>query len=351
MLLGRGKLPQDKVMPKPCIAFFDTKSYDEEYFDRIGEGRVELNYFRFPLNTDVAQVAQNAYAVCGFVHDQLDRECLRLLHASGVRVVAMRCAGFNAVDLDSAAEFGLTVVRVPAYSPNAVAEHAVALLLSLVRNIHRAYNRIRDHNFSLAGFVGFDIAGKTVGLIGCGKIGQKAAHIFAGFEARVLVYDPQIDSEWAAAHDVEVTDLDSLLRQSDIISLHVPLLPETRYIIRAETLTKTKKGVVIINTSRGELVNTEDLIAALRSGHLGGVGLDVYEEEEDYFYADHSGRILDDEQLAYLLTFPNVLVTAHQAFLTDEALTQIAKVTINNVVAHFEGQPLIAGTVLVPPSK
>lgn len=333
-------------MTKPRVAFFDTKPYDEEYFDKIGGSRLELTYFRFSLNASVAQVAHGCFAVCCFVHDRLDRECLQILHEGGVKVVAMRCAGFNEVDLDAAADLGITVTRVPAYSPNAVAEHAAALLLTLVRRIHRAYNRIRDHNFSLSGFVGFDIAGKTVGLIGCGKIGQKAAQIFSGFEARVISYDPMADTHWAASKGVTLTDLDTLLRESDIISLHVPLTPETRYIIRAETLVKMKPGVVIINTSRGELVNTEDLITFIRSGHVGGVGLDVYEEEEDYFYSDHSGTILDNEELAYLLTFPNVLVTAHQAFLTNEALTQIASVSVENIIAAAEGRPLLDGTVL-----
>jgi len=333
-------------MSRPRVAFFDTKPYDEEYFDKIGGSRLELTYFRFALNAPVAQVAHGCFAVCCFVHDQLDRECLQILHEGGVKIVAMRCAGFNEVDLDAAAELGIIVTRVPAYSPNAVAEHAVALLLTLIRRIHRAYNRIRDHNFSLSGFVGFDIAGKTVGLIGCGKIGQKAAQIFSGFEARVIAYDPMADSHWAASKGVTLTDLDTLLRESDIITLHAPLTPETRYIIRAETLVKMKPGVVIINTSRGELVKTEDLIAYIRSGHVGGVGLDVYEEEDNYFYSDHSGTILDNEQLAYLLTFPNVLVTAHQAFLTVEALTQIASVSVENIAAAAEGRALLEGTVL-----
>jgi len=337
-------------MTRPRVAFFDTKPYDEEYFTKVGGAELDITYFRFSLNTSVAKVAHGAFAVCCFVHDRLDRECLRVLREGGVQIVAMRCAGFNDVDLEAAAELGIIVTRVPAYSPNAVAEHAAALLLTLVRRIHRAYNRIRDHNFSLSGFVGFDIAGKTVGLIGCGKIGQKAAQIFTGFEAHVITYDPMADAEWAAARGITITDLDTLLRESDIISLHLPLTPETRYIIRAETLAKMKPGVVLINTSRGELVNTEDLIASIRSGKIGGVGLDVYEEEEGYFYSDHSGTILDDERLAYLLTFPNVLVTAHQAFLTKEALTQIASVTVTNILAAHDNRPFLKDTVLTAPS-
>lgn len=336
-------------MSRPRVTFFGTKPYDEEYFNRLGGSQLDISYFPFSLNASVAQVAKGSFAVCCFVHDQLDRSCLHILHAGGVRIVVMRCAGFNEVDLEAAAELGITVTRVPAYSPNAVAEHAVALLLTLIRRVHRAYNRIREHNFSLSGLVGFDIAGKTVGLIGCGKIGQKAAQIFSGFEARVITYDPMADGEWAASKGVVITDLETLLRESDIISLHVPLTPETHYIIRAETLSKMKRGVILINTSRGELVNTEDLITAIRSGHVGGVGLDVYEEEEEYFYSDHSGTILNDEQLAYLLTFPNVLVTAHQAFLTTEALTQIASVTIGNILAAKNGTPFLPDTVLTTP--
>ncbi len=334
-------------MSLPRVAFFDTKPYDREYFDLLNNSRVDLAYFRFSLNAKVASLVEGAFAVCAFVHDLLDEECLRTLKERGVKMVAMRCAGFNAVDLDAARRLGITVTRVPAYSPNAVAEHAVALLLTLVRRTHRAYNRIRDHNFSLNGFVGFDLAGKTAGIIGCGKIGQKAAQILRGFEMRVLAYDPMADAAWAKAHGVELVDLETLWAESDVISLHVPLLPETEYIVRAETIERMKPGVILINTSRGKLVNTEDLIAGMRSGRIGGVGLDVYEEEDEYFYSDHSEKILDDETLAYLLTFPNALVTSHQAFLTREALTQIAETTIANIHAKATGGGFLPGTVLV----
>lgn len=336
-------------MSKPRVAFFDTKPYDSEYFDREAGDRLEPLYFRFKLDASVANVVENAFAVCAFVHDQLDRECLQDLKARGVRLVALRCAGFNGVDLEAARELGFTVTRVPAYSPSAVAEHAVAMLLTLVRNTHRAFNRIRDHNFSLSGLVGFDVAGKTVGVIGCGKIGRKAAQIFRGFEARVLAYDPHADTEWAARHGVEIADLETIWREADIITLHVPLFPETEYLVCAETLSRMKRGVILINTSRGKLVKTGDLLAALRSGQVGGVCLDVYEEEEEYFYSDHSGQILDDQTLALLLTFPNVLVTSHQAFLTREALTEIANTTAENILAAAEGRPLLPGTVLVQP--
>lgn len=331
------------------VAFFDAKPYDREYFNKLNDGRLEFEYFDFPLSAQVVGVAEGAFAICAFVHDPLDRENLKALHGCGVRMIAMRCAGFNAVDLDAARELGMVVTRVPAYSPSAVAEHAVALLLTLVRRTHRAYNRIRDHNFSLNGFVGFDLAGKTAGVVGCGKIGRKAAQILRGFEMRVLAFDPAMDREWADAHSIENVDLELLLAESDVITLHTPLIPETKYLVREETIARMKPGVVIINTSRGELVKTGDLIAGLRNGRIGGVGLDVYEEEEQYFYSDHSERIIDDETLAYLLTFPNVLVTSHQAFLTREALTQIASVTIENIVAAAGNVPLLPGTVLVEP--
>ncbi len=335
---------------KPRVAFFDAKSYDREYFDRVGRDWLDFNYHRFALDTEIAGVVADAFAVCCFVHDRVDRACLEALKSHGVRLVAMRCAGFNGVDLEAARELGIVVTRVPAYSPNAVAEHAVAMLLTLVRNTHRAYNRIRDHNFSLAGLVGFDIAGKTVGVIGCGKIGQKAAQIFRGFEARVLAHDPAADPAWATQHGVELVDLPTLWRECDILTLHVPLFPETEYLIRAETLAAMKRGVIIINTSRGKLVKTDDLITALRSGQVGGVCLDVYEEEDEVFYSDHSGQILDDETLALLLTFPNVLVTSHQAFLTREALLEIATTTVENILALAGGRPLLPGTVLVEPA-
>ncbi|MGH8048109.1 MAG: 2-hydroxyacid dehydrogenase [Chthoniobacterales bacterium] len=338
-------------MSLPRVAFFDTKSYDREYFERISADRLEVHYFKFALNEETADVVKHGvFAVCCFVHDQLDRHCLAELRRRGVRMVAMRCAGFNAVDLDAARELGMTVTRVPAYSPNAIAEHAVAMLLTLVRNTHRAYNRIRDHNFSLAGLVGFDLHGKTVGVVGCGKIGQIAAHIFRGFGMRVLGYDPKVDVAWAEKHGIEMTDLETIWRECDIISLHVPLFPATEYLVRDETIAKMKRGVILINTSRGKLVKTGDLIANMRSGQVGGVCLDVYEEEDEYFFSDHSGHIIDDETLAMLLTFPNVLVTSHQAFLTREALSEISSSAFENILAAAEGRAPLPGTVLAAPA-
>jgi D-lactate dehydrogenase len=280
------------------------------------------------------------------VNDAADRAALTILAASGVKLIALRSAGFNNVDLDAAHALGISVVRVPAYSPHAVAEHAVALLLTLNRKIHRAYNRVRELNFSLSGLVGFDLQGKTVGIVGTGKIGRIVAQIFRGFDMQVLAYDVSPDLDWAAAHQVRYDTLNMLLATSDVISLHVPLAPNTRHLLNAETLARTKVGVFIVNTSRGKLIHTEALIAALKSGHVGGVALDVYEEEEGIFFEDLSGQLLQDDELSLLLNFPNVLITAHQAFLTREALAEIAAVTTANLLQFQSGQALLAGTTL-----
>jgi D-lactate dehydrogenase len=329
------------------VAFYDTKPYDREHFARA-EGAAELNWvFReFRLNADTAATAQGARAVCVFVNDRVDRPCLERLARLGVKLVALRCAGFNNVDLKAAKELGLAVTRVPAYSPHAVAEHTVALLLALNRKIHRAYNRVRELNFSLNGLVGFDLAGKTVGIIGTGKIGRITAQIFRGFEMRVLAYDPQPAPDWAREHGVEYVPLPRLLAESDVVSLHVPLLPDTHHLLRAETIGAMKRGAVVVNTSRGKLIDTTALIEALKSGQLGGVALDVYEEEEGLFFEDHSGEVLQDDELSRLLTFPNVLITAHQAFLTEEALTEIARVTTGNLLSQARGEPFLPGTAL-----
>jgi len=250
------------------------------------------------------------------------------------------------VDLDAARALGLPVLRVPAYSPHAVAEHTVGLLLTLNRKIHRAYNRVRELNFSLSGLVGFDIHAKTVGIIGTGKIGRITAQILRGFGAEVVAYDPMPQNDWASAHGVRYCPLDDVIRQSDILSLHVPLLPETRHLINTDTLARAKPGVYLINTSRGRLIDTTALIAAIKSGHIGGVALDVYEEEEGVFFEDLSGQVLQDDELSRLLTFPNVLITAHQAFLTHEALGEIARVTTTNLIALAQGTDYLQGTRL-----
>ena len=330
-----------------ACAVFDAKPYDRDYLARAaGAERVAWRFHEFRLGAETASAAQGAQAVCLFVNDRADRACLAALAAFGVRLIALRCAGFNNVDLAAARALGLAVVRVPAYSPHAVAEHAVGLLLTLNRKIHRAYNRVREHNFSLSGLVGFDVHGKTVGIVGTGKIGRIAAQIFRGFGAQVLAHDPVPSPDWALAHGVRYVDRDALLAASDIVSLHVPLLPETHHLLNAGTLARTKPGVYIVNTSRGKLIDTTALIAALKAGRLGGVALDVYEEEEGVFFEDLSGQMLHDDELSLLLNFPNVLITAHQAFLTHEALGEIARVTTENLLKLETGAAFLEGTTL-----
>lgn len=329
------------------VACYDTKSYDREHLARfIGPGTGEWVFHEFRLDSTTAETAAGCEAVCIFVNDRADGECLRRLQALGVRLVALRCAGFNQVDLKEAARLGLRVVRVPAYSPHAVAEHTVALLLALNRRLHRAYNRVREQNFSLGGLVGFDLYGKTVGIIGTGRIGRVTAQIFVGFGCRVVAYDPVPDRAWATGAGVGYMTLEELLAQADVVSLHLPLTPETEHLISYRTIGQMKRGAVLVNTSRGKLVDTVAVMEGLRSGHLGGVALDVYEEEEGLFFEDHSGVILRDEVLSLLLAFPNVLVTAHQAFLTNEALTEIARTTVGNVRCFADGSPAIEGTQL-----
>jgi D-lactate dehydrogenase len=330
-------------------AVFDTKPYDREALQRASAGApVEWRFLDFRLSEETAAAAQGAQAVCIFVNDLADRPCLETLCGLGVKHLALRCAGFNGVDLAAARESGISVTRVPAYSPYAVAEHAVALLLALNRKIPRAVNRVRDLNFSLNGLVGFDLHGKTAGILGTGKTGRVAAQILRGFGMKVLAFDASPSSEWAEEHAVEYTDAATLARESEVISLHLPLTPETHHIVRRETLAQVKPGTILINVSRGALVDTTALIEALKSGRLGGVGLDVYEEEEGVFFEDLSGQILQDDELARLLTFPNVLITAHQAFLTREALSEIARVTVANLVASGSGRPFLEGTKLDP---
>lgn len=329
------------------VAVYDTKPYDREVLLRTAAGRpLEWRFLEFRLTRETAPTARGADAVCVFVNDELDAPCLQALAAQGVRLVALRCTGFNQVDLPAARAAGLTVTRVPVYSPHAVAEHAVALLLALNRKIHRAFNRVRELNFSLNGLVGFDLHGKTAGVFGTGKIGRLVAQILRGFGMRVLAYDPHPDRPWADALGVEYTDASSLAGFSDVVSLHLPLTPETRHLIRAETLDLMKPGAILVNVSRGALIDTRALIEALKRGQLGGVALDVYEEEEGIFFEDLSGQVLQDDDLARLLTFPNVLITSHQAFLTLEALDDIARTTLANLQALADGKPFVTGSVL-----
>lgn len=328
------------------VAFFDTKPYDREHFEPAGSGGREFHFLEHRLGSNTVATAREVDAVCVFVNDRLDRPVLAQLRAAGVRLVALRCAGFNNVDLAAAKELGIAVTRVPAYSPHAVAEHTVALLLTLNRKIHRAHSRVRELNFSLNGLVGFDLHGKTAGIIGTGRIGRITAEILRGFGMRVLAYDVQPDAAWAAAHGIAYSPLDRLFAESDVLSLHTPLTPQTQRLVNATTLGQMKRGVYLVNTSRGKLIDTVALIHALKSGQVGGVALDVYEEEEGIFFEDHSGGMLQDDTLGRLLTFPNVLITSHQAFLTREALAEIARVTIENFGRLAAGQPYLEGTQL-----
>jgi D-lactate dehydrogenase len=289
---------------------------------------------------------QKGTVICAFVNDCLDGECLRNLKTREVQLVALRCAGFNQVDLKEAAKLDLKVVRVPAYSPHAIAEHSLALLLTLNRKIHRAYNRVREHNFSLDGLVGFDLFKKRVGVVGTGKIGKIAAQIFRGFGAEVHAYDPFPDNEWAAQHQVTYTSLDPLLEQSNVISLYLPLTTDTFHLFGPDHFKKMKPGAFLVNTSRGKLIDTKALIHALKSGKLGGVALDVYEEEEGVFFEDLSNEMLEDDDLSRLLTFPNVLITAHQAFLTAEALSGISNSTTENIRRFLKQESFLPGTEL-----
>lgn len=330
-----------------AAAVYDTKPYDREYLTHAaGSKNIEFRFHEFRLSRETAATAAGSRAVCLFVNDRADRPVLEALKAQGVEMIAMRCAGFNNVDLNAARELKIAVTRVPAYSPHAVAEHAVALCLTLNRKIHRAYNRVREHNFSLSGLIGFDIAGKNVGVIGLGKIGRITAQIFRGFDANVLGYDPSPPRDWQRIGDVNITDLITLLQRSDIVSLHLPLYPETHHLLNAERLALMKPGAMLINTSRGKLVDTRSLIEALKTGHIGGVALDVYEEEEGIFFEDHSEHLLQDDTLSRLLTFPNVLITSHQAFLTKEALSEIARVTTENLARLADGRAFLDGTTL-----
>lgn len=320
------------------IAVFDTRRHDRMALEEANAaGAHQLTFLEPRLTAQTASLARGHDVACSFVNDHVDRETLATLRELGVRLVALRSAGYNHVDLPAAAELGLRVVRVPEYSPHAVAEHAVALVLTLDRKIHRAFIRVRDGNFSLDNLLGFDLHGKTVGLIGTGRIGAAAATIFNGFGCRVLAYDVT----QRTGLPVTYVPLDTLYQQSDIISLHVPLTPATHHMIDALALGRMKRGIMLINTSRGALIDTAALIAALKTGHVGTAGLDVYEEEEGVFFEDLSNRVLQDDVLARLLTFPNVVITSHQGFFTREALAAIAATTLGNVTAFERGEPLV----------
>jgi D-lactate dehydrogenase len=322
------------------IAFFDTKPYDKEWFTSLDPG-YKFIFYEHKLTPESAGLAAGCKAVVAFVNDTINRETIDKLYSLGVKLITMRCSGYNNVDLKYAAG-KIDVVRVPTYSPYAVAEHAMALLLTLNRKIHKAYIRTRDFNFSLNRLTGFDLHGKTAGIIGTGQIGCIFKDICKGFGMNTVAYDlyPKKDS------DINYVSLDTLFAESDIISLHCPLTADTKYIISEESIAKMKKGVYIINTSRGQLIDTDALVRSLKDGHVGGAGLDVYEEETDFFFEDYSGSIIDDDTLAVLISMPNVIVTSHQAFLTEEALKKIAEVTFFNLDEFFNGKPLTNKAVL-----
>jgi len=319
------------------VAVFSAKKYDQRFFDVANGGRHELVYLEPKLDQTTAALADGFDAVCAFVNDHLDRAVLERIAAGGARIVALRSAGFNHVDLEAAAELDLVVARVPAYSPTSVAEHTVALILGLNRKIHRSHSRVREGNFSLDGLLGFDLGKRTVGIVGTGGIGVEVARILVGFGCRLLGSDPT-ENPAAIALGVEYVPVERLLAESDIITLHAPLTPATHHLVDAAAIELMKEGVMVINTSRGALVDTVAAIDGLKSGRIGYLGLDVYEEEGDLFFEDLSDVVIQDDVFSRLLTFPNVLVTGHQAFFTEEALTAIAATTIGNLSAFEEGR-------------
>ena len=313
------------------VTFFSSKSYDEEFFlSENKSGIHDLVFHEFRLTPASAALASDSRAVCAFVNDQLNRETLEVLKAVGVEFLALRCAGFNNVDLSAAEELNIKVVRVPAYSPYAVAEHTVGLLLALNRRLYRAYNRVREGNFSLQGLVGFDINGLTVGIIGTGVIGEKVVGIFRGFGCKILCHDVRENDQVKALGGKYVTR-ETLFAESDIVSLHCPLLESTYHMIDSAALAQMKQGVTLLNTSRGALIDTSAVIDALKSGRIRNLGIDVYEEEDNLFFEDQSEKVMQDDVFARLLTFPNVLITGHQAFFTQNALKQIAITTLQNL--------------------
>lgn len=318
------------------LSFFSSQSYDKEFFTQHNKQYgFDLEFFDVTLDNQTVGLVQNAVAVCVFVNDKVTAEVIKELASRGVKIIALRSAGFNNVDLQAAKDFGIRVCRVPAYSPEAVAEHTVAMMLTLNRKTHKAYNRVREQNFSLQGLMGFDIHNKTIGIIGTGRIGQALCRIMKGFGCRILAFDLIANREMENL-GVEYVPLITLLQQSDMISLHTPLNDQTRHLVNKDTLAFTKRGIMIINTSRGGLINTKDVIDALKSEHIGYLGIDVYEQEEALFFRDRSGDIIVDDMIQRLMSFPNVLVTAHQAFFTKEAMDQIAETTLYNVKAITE---------------
>ncbi|MGV0845444.1 2-hydroxyacid dehydrogenase [Empedobacter falsenii] len=313
------------------IAFFSSKPYDKTFFEAENKNYgFELNFYETHLGPHIVNAIEDEQAVCVFVNDKVNRQVIEILAKKGVKIIALRCAGFNNVDLEAAKEFGIKVCRVPAYSPEAVAEHTMAMLLTLNRKTHKAYNRVREQNFALNGLLGFNLFQKTIGIVGTGKIGKAFINIAKGFGCKIIAYDLYPDQE-LMNNGVEYVELDKLFKSSDIISLHCPLTPENHYMINQETITKMKDGVTIINTSRGGLINTHEAIEALKNHKIGYLGIDVYEQEEKLFFKDLSAEIIQDDMIQRLMSFPNVLVTAHQAFFTQEALEQISEITMRSI--------------------
>lgn len=317
------------------ITFFSSKPYDKEFFDKVNKNfNFELDYFETHLGPHVLNIIDHSDAVCAFVNDKLNAEVLESLSRKGVKYIALRCAGFNNMDLEAAKRLGLRVCRVPAYSPEAVAEHAMAMILTLNRKTHKAYNRVREQNFSLNGLIGFNLYQKTIGVIGTGNIGAAFAKIAKGFGARVVAYDIRENQELKDL-GMDYIPLEQLFAESDVISLHCPLTDATHHMVNKDSISKMKKNVMLINTSRGGLIDTKAVIDGLKSKHIGYLGIDVYEQEEKLFFRDLSHTIIEDDMIQRLMSFPNVLVTAHQAFFTEEALEQIATSTLTSL-SHFE---------------
>ena len=324
------------------IAFFDTHSYDKKSFVEANKAfNYEIDFRDYKLNENTALTAQGYDVVCVFVNDVVNAEVIKTLADCGVKLIALRCAGFNNVDLKAAAAAGIKVVRVPAYSPYAVAEHGVALLMSLTRHIPQAYLRTKTANFNIEGLTGRDLYGLTAGILGTGKIGRIMADILMGFGMKIIAYDPFPNEQWAKEKNIEYVGLDEIFQRSDVLSLHCPLTEETKHVVNHDRMKMMKHDAVIINTGRGALIDSKALVHALKHGHIGGIGMDVYEEESKYFFSDWSTDIMTDDTLARLLTFPNVIITGHQAFLTTNALKNLAETTLENVKAFGAGVELV----------
>ncbi len=324
------------------IAFFDTHSYDKKSFVEANKAfNYEIDFRDYKLNENTAMTAQGFDVVCVFVNDVVNEAVIKTLADCGVKLIALRCAGFNNVDLKAAAAAGIKVVRVPAYSPYAVAEHGVALLMSLTRHIPQAYLRTKTANFNIEGLTGRDLFGLTAGILGTGKIGRIMADILMGFGMKIIAYDPFPNTKWAQEKNIEYVDLEEIFKRSDVLSLHCPLTEETKHIVNHDRMKMMKHDAVIINTGRGALIDSKALVHALKHGHIGGIGMDVYEEESKYFFSDWSTDIMTDDVLARLLTFPNVIITGHQAFLTTNALKNLAETTLNNIRDFTAGKELV----------